>query len=370
MRITYLSNTAIPSDVASSIQIVKMCEAFTKNGNSVNLITTNASKIKSNIFHFYDVKNNFKIWKINYFKTFPLGFKYYLFSIFSIIKGIKLKTDIYITRNYFSCFLLVLFKKKIIMELHHGLSEESRIVQWLFKNTKFINSKHVVKIVAITNAVKDYYTKNYSVKANKIQVLPSGSSINKNFKFRTHKKFLKIGYFGSIYKSRGYKLIIELAKLDKKNKYFIYGNINNKNLFRKNNINNNLYWNNYIPYKEIPKNLEMMDILIMPYVSSITTAGDVGDITNFTSPLKLFDYLRVGKIIICSDIIVLREVLKQNTNAIFIKNYKKPHSWLREINRISISNEKQFIISKNNYKLGKAHSLNNRAKKILENIKI
>ena len=56
MRITYLSNTAIPSDVASSIQIVKMCEAFTKNGSSVNLITTNASKIESNIFHFYDVK--------------------------------------------------------------------------------------------------------------------------------------------------------------------------------------------------------------------------------------------------------------------------------------------------------------------------
>ena len=34
MRITYLSNTAIPSDVASSIQIVKMCEAFTKTAVS------------------------------------------------------------------------------------------------------------------------------------------------------------------------------------------------------------------------------------------------------------------------------------------------------------------------------------------------
>ena len=52
MKITYLSNTAIPSDVASSIQIVKMCEAFSKNGNSVNLITTKAYKIKLNIFYF------------------------------------------------------------------------------------------------------------------------------------------------------------------------------------------------------------------------------------------------------------------------------------------------------------------------------
>ena len=29
----------------------------------------------------------------------------------------------------------------------------------------------------------------------------------------------------------------------------------------------------------------------MPYVSSITVAGNIGDITKFTSPLKLFDYL-------------------------------------------------------------------------------
>ena len=98
-----------------------------------------------------------------------------------------------------------------------------------------------------------------------------------------------------------------------------------KNLFRKNNINNNLHWNNYIPYKEIPKNLEMMDILIMPYVSSITTAGDVGDITNFTSPLKLFDYLRVGKIIICSDIIVLSGGIKTRIPMPYLLKIIKNH---------------------------------------------
>ena len=56
MKITYLSNTAIPSNVASSIQIVKMCEAFSLLDHDVNLITTNTSRIKSNIFEFYNVK--------------------------------------------------------------------------------------------------------------------------------------------------------------------------------------------------------------------------------------------------------------------------------------------------------------------------
>ncbi len=72
----------------------------------------------------------------------------------------------------------------------------------------------------------------------------------------------------------------------------------------------------------------------MPYVSSITVAGDVGDITKFTSPLKLFDYLSVGKIIMCSDFSILREVIDEKKNAIFIKNYKNPQSWKNEIQKL------------------------------------
>ena len=164
MKITYLSNTSVPSNVASSIQIMKMCEALSSLGNNVSLITTNTSKIKSNSFRFYNIKNKFKIYKIKYFKKFPLGFKYYLFSFISILKGIKLNTEIYITRNYFTCFVLTLLKKKVIMELHHDLNEESRIVQFIFKFTRYLNSKNVILIVAITNALKIHYSNKYKIK--------------------------------------------------------------------------------------------------------------------------------------------------------------------------------------------------------------
>ena len=107
----------------------------------------------------------------------------------------------------------------------------------------------------------------------------------------------------------------------------------------------------------------------MPYVSSITVAGNVGDITKFTSPLKLFDYLSAGKIIICSDFKVLKEVIKEK-NAIFIKNYTNPYSWKSEIQKLKNQPNKQFIISKNNYKLSKKYSLISRAKKILEKLEL
>ena len=100
MKICYLSNTAIGSKYASSIQIVKMCEAFSELGNDVILITRQSAK-KRNIFETYDVKFKYNIKFLENFKTFPLGIKYYLFSLISIFESFKYKPEIYITRNFF-----------------------------------------------------------------------------------------------------------------------------------------------------------------------------------------------------------------------------------------------------------------------------
>ena len=141
MKICYLSNNAIPAKIASSQQIVKMCEAFQSNGNDVLLICPYTKKINENVYDFYDVKHPFKIKKLSFYKTFPLGIKYYLFSISSIIASRKFNPDIYITRNFFTSFILTILGKKNILELHHGIEIESRIVQFIFKNIKFYNYK-------------------------------------------------------------------------------------------------------------------------------------------------------------------------------------------------------------------------------------
>ena len=91
-----------------------------------------------------------------------------------------------------------------------------------------------------------------------------------------------------------------------------------------------------------------MDILLMPYASSIAVVG-IGN-PNFTSPLKLFDYLSAGKVIICSDLDILKEVIKEKKNAIFIKNYTNINSWKNEIQKLQSQPSKQFIISKNNFR--------------------
>ena len=366
MKICYLANTAIPSANASAIQITKMCEAFSELKNDVLLISTNVSS--GNIFNFYNIKTKFKFEKIKYFKKFPLGIRFYLFSVLSIIKSIKFKPDIYITRNFFTCFLLIILRKKLILELHHDLNIEPRVVRFLVRYFNFLNSTYIKKIIGITHGIKKVFVKKYNINKNKILVLPSGSSLKIKFNFRYNKKNFKIGYFGSLYKSRGLNLIYELAKIDKKNEYYIYGNIKNLKNSKRNIFIKNLNLYSHIPYKEISKNLSEMDILLMPYVSPITVAGDVSDITKYTSPLKLFDYLSAGKIIICSDYAVLKEVIKEKKNAVFVKNYKNVFAWRNEIKKLKYQHDKQIILSKNNHQLSKKYSLVNRANKILKEI--
>ena len=154
MRICYLSNSAIPSSVASAIQTVKMCEAFSELNNDVILITTNASKLEKNINDFYNIKFKFIFKKLKNFESFPLGINFYLFSFFSILESLKYKPDIYITRNFFTCFLLVIFKKKVIMELHHDLNIESRITRFLVKKLKYLNSKEAQTGPALRKDIK------------------------------------------------------------------------------------------------------------------------------------------------------------------------------------------------------------------------
>ncbi len=369
MKICYLANNAIPSTVASAIQIVKMCEALSKNDNEVSLICPNSNKIKKNVFNFYNVKTKFNIEKLNSFKKFPLGYKYYIFSIISVIRSLKYKPQIYITRNFFTAFVLILFRKKVIFEIHHDIQIESRITKFLIKFFKVLNNKNIIRIIAISKKVKIHYLETFNLNKNKIIVLPSGSSIKTYSNFENnYSKKLNVGYFGSIYKSRGADIFLNLSKIDKKNNYFMFGDYSKyKNLNFKYS-NKNLFLGGYVSYNKIPKLLKKMDIFLMPYSKKVTSGGDVGDISKFTSPLKLFDYLSIGKVILSSKLPVLQEVITENKNVIFIKNYENIYSWKLEIDKICKNLSKRLIISKNNYNLGKSFNLKNRAKKYLENL--
>ena len=111
MNIVVISNSAAPSKNASSLQVSKLCEAFSYLNHKVSLILPNTGN-GENYFNFYNINNKFEIIRLKLFNKFPRGIKYYLFSILAIFRAIPLSANLFVTRNYFVAFLLVILKKK------------------------------------------------------------------------------------------------------------------------------------------------------------------------------------------------------------------------------------------------------------------
>ena len=365
-KINYVTFSSIPSPLPSSLQIIKVCENLSKNKFEVTLIKPGTGDKKISIKKYYGLKYDVKIKEFSSIKNFPQGLKFYLFSIYCLFHILFKEDSITITRNYFICYLLLLFKKKVVLEIHHDILVEGRITKLILKYSNFLNNLNLVNIVAISKAVKNLFIKKYRVKSEKIRVLPSGSSIKINQIPRLNfNKRLKIGYFGSISPSKGIKTIIKLSKIDLDNDYYIYGGSENEiRKLKQRNRNRNLFLNQNIPYAGIEKIMSKMDILTLPYTKVVRSFGEVDEISKYTSPLKLFDYLAVGKIIISSDLKVLREVIGKK-NALFVNNYENIFEWKKNINLAKNIRKKTFIMGTNNFRLSKKYDLFKRVKKYI-----
>ncbi len=367
MNIVYIFNSSIPSYNANSLQVVNMCHNIAKYIGKITLITPNTG-LKKNFSEHYGIRKNFSIIKIKKFNKFPQGFNYYLFSIYAIILGIKLKSDLYITRNYFTLFILLILRKKIIFEVHNSLSNEGRINNFIVKYFKILNSKNIVKLIFITNSVKEFFFKKYNIKNKQSLILSSASNFITLLPEYKKKNSYKIGYFGLVNKSRGLDFLCKLSQIDLKNKYYLYGCSKDiKNFYTKKFRNNNIFFNTHVPHKKIKNLMSHMDLLILPYEKKVTASGNVGDIGNFTSPMKLFDYLASSKPIIASSLPVLKEVLVNKKNCIFV-NSLNIFKWKLIIERILLNNSQKRIISRNNFFLAKKYTYTNRVKEMFKDI--
>ena len=365
-KIYYITYSSIPSSLPSSLQIIKTCESFVKNNYDVTLVKPGTGYKKISIKKYYGLVNNVKIKEFTSIKSFPQGLRFYLYSFYCLIFILKNKNSVTITRNYFVSYLLLLFGKEVVLEVHHDTNIEGRITKFILKYFNFFNKTNLLNIVAISKAVKKLFIKKYKVDSKKITVLPSGSSIRIGHKPKFYfNKRLKIGYFGSLSVSKGINVLIRLSKIDPSNDYYIYGGSQKeKRKLKKKNMSKNLFLNQNISYKILPKVMMKMDILTLPYANVIKSAGEVDDISKYTSPLKLFDYLAVGKIILSSNLKVLREVISEK-NAYFINNYENIFEWKRMIKIIKNNRKKNLIMSANNFRLSKKYDHKNRVNKYL-----
>ena len=119
------------------------------------------------------------------------------------------------------------------------------------------------------------------------------------------------------------------------NNYFIYGGKPEEIQKFKKDIPKNLKIYPSVAYSKIKTYLSKMDILLMPSnTKKLRSSGGIGNIAKFTSPLKLFDYLAAGRIILASENSSYQHILKDNINSILC-NSSNLDKWLKKFKNIS-----------------------------------
>ena len=103
------------------------------------------------------------------------------------------------------------------------------------------------------------------------------------------------------------------------------------------------------------------DVLLMPYQRRVS-ASSGGDIGSFLSPMKMFEYLACGRVIISSNLPVLLEVLNE-TNAILLPP-EDPALWVSAILEIKEDHTRRETLGNNARRDAKSYTWESRAARI------
>lgn len=318
MRIVYISNAIIPSRSANSINTMKMCQAFAKNGHEVVLLVPNIKNLYepnvANIYEFYGVDNCFDLRKLT-FPNIPGKSIYYACVIPNAVR--KIKPELIYGRFLFGCFFAALQGYPVVFESHGPIWEENYLKKIVFG--KLINNKNLVKVVVISQSLKRIYINEWCMPDSIIHVAHDCADEADDFEGLTNwpgrKEALQVGYMGHLYPGRGIELILELSeRMDDVDFHLVGGNENDIQHWKYQKLNENIFLHGHIPPNVVHKYRNSCDILVAPYQQKCAVWGGRGNTADYMSPLKIFEYMSSKRPIIASDLSAIREILNENSS--------------------------------------------------------
>jgi len=372
----YIHNSALDSEKANIIQVICMCNALHENGIDVTLLSprieiTDYKKYIKEIFG-YDIK-----FKLSFYdRRFKNNLLQKYFGYRKIYKYLNEDNSEYVFTRIPNIVPKILKnKRKLIFEAHNNkLHERIKLINFFLKRVLLKNSLNprFILFICISHNLKRFW-KNYGVNDLKLIALHDGFD-SKRFESPQSKDFYRkrLGiksnktlavYTGSLYSNRKIESIITLAKKNNDVNFLIIGGPNKnlyhyKNLIKEKNIHN-LSLIGRVKHSDIHFYLFAADILIAIWSKDVPTI-------NYCSPLKLFEYMASGRNILSSDFITIREVLKNNKDAVLVNTENND-----EINKgfkILKKDMHNFYGSNSRKKALEHYTWGKRAQQIIKNI--
>ncbi|MFC2048984.1 glycosyltransferase family 4 protein [Elusimicrobiota bacterium] len=317
MKLLYISNAELPSDAANSIQIMEMCSAFARAGHNVMLLTpdyTNKEIQDKELYERYNMMQSFRVVRLPVFWSGPFWLKriaLFLFNFKAACYAINEKADLYYSRSPVPLLFLTLWGCRSVLELHSTPDTwmKKMMICFLCRRPTFF------RIVSISFAMAENLSS--LVPANKLQVSHDGArAVNIPLPESQQSKEIKIGYAGHLYRGKGGELITEIAGIMPECSIHIYGGTKDDIKRYQKNAPGNMVFYGHLNRKEIMEVLEKLDIVLLPVKKTVYARNGKLNIADIMSPLKLFEYMSLGKAIVASNLPVIREVLESGRNSV------------------------------------------------------
>jgi glycosyltransferase involved in cell wall biosynthesis len=324
MKIVYISNSIIPSRSANSIHVMKVCQAFAENGHDVVLLAPDLSEPQGSgtgdPFAFYSVKPIFEIVTLPA-RTGRVGT--HLYELRAAREAARRAPDLIYSRSAFAA-LLTDSRIPTIFECHAPINRS-----WLTSQLlgALIRRPNLVRFVVITQSLKAHFLAAYPGLAAKILVAPDAADAPPATcapaPLESRPGSLAVGYVGHLYPGKGLEVVVPLAaRCPWATFHIVGGTESDLALWRQRSTGiDNVVFHGHQPPAVAASYLATFDVVLLPNQRTVRAFGAKSDasgldIGQWTSPLKMFEYMAHGKAIIASDLPVLKEILTHERNAL------------------------------------------------------
>jgi len=332
MKLVYIHGNKITSEMANLLQVVSMCDAFASKGVNVELVTPYTKEKIDNPHEYlssrFEMENGLDLSFYSKMKLFNrLDILGSYFGIKKYLNKNKNKANLYFTRSPLIFFLLANKKLPVIYEAHNSKIHNNIKLFDRYWSQKVIEASQISSCLAfipISEKLGDYWREK-GVPPQKILPLHDGFN-NQMFKENIPKNQARlelklpvenkiVTYTGSLYPNREIENIIELAKHFSKELFIVVGgpqkNADHYQSVAKKQGITNINFTGPVEHSRIPLYLYASDVLLALWSKKVPTI-------NYCSPLKIFEYMAAGRIIVAHGFPTIKEIIRHEENGLLV----------------------------------------------------
>jgi glycosyltransferase involved in cell wall biosynthesis len=331
---------------APSFQIFKMCQAFKNLGHEITLLClvgkSDLSISEEEIFEHYGVKP-FNLCRVPLRGIYRLlkgiGLEGFFIGCLSASYALLKQVELVYTRQSIVAYYALRAGTGVIYETHPFPYGEQRYwdgKEYEPKLLQLVHNPHFVTLVTLSPLVAEAYVK-LGVPENKILVQSSGIDFERYAELISKveaRRVLQIPldqklvlYVGKFSKLKGTRLVFQIAGHMPSVQFILLGYWGEKDIeeeFRRNYADQNVEIRGVVSSKDLPTWLASADVLLLPTLKSEPSS-------QWTSPLKLFEYMASGRPIVASNLPNISNIVDSNESALLVDK-DSIHDYIKSLN--------------------------------------